>query len=905
MNSFGERARHEAARYGADEWVFIRELLQNARDASASRVDLEVDENQGCDRILCRDDGEGMTFDHARHFLFTLYASSKKGGGRTAGRFGIGFWSVLRFSPASIVIRSQPAAGPGWQVKMNSALEVVERDSTNMDRGTEIVLVRPASGEDLEALVRAAVLRDAPFLDRVGPRRRQLAVLVNGRSTRAEPSLPAPSMAFRRRDLRGVVGLGPEPRVEVFGHGLKVRDAATLDELLLTGRAGPAALPPTGEGLSPCALIDSRRLSVLMARGDAREDRALRRLVAVGHRELRSLVRSELNRHTRPNLVVRAWYRLRDSWSASRALRVSIAAVALVLVMAAAFAGLSGRIGPVEGPGPVRETAVRQAEPLPLQPYSGLEQRYRGPDTDALGSPSSKPDIRYRPESSSVLLGALVISGLGADGAPIFDDAAIDRPYAGLSCLDDCLEVELGIRPSNTLLPLPLVAGHVVDPDSVRLGDQALEVRATADGRPAILLDANSTGRLSYRSSPGEAAPGWAPGNWPDLPPEIRRFAADISRLPTSQRAQVAAEWVRHRVHYDISDTVFTRNREARLREPNFFARTLEVGAGDCDVQNTMVAAILDATGVPARLVVGWIGQGGEVQPGLHAWVEYAGEDGRLLVVDASIGSGAGESAPLARDRAGPTARKAPASFWSLLALAFVVAGAALVVAMRSGGRSFNRGNSSDIANLVRGAAIRPEAFAGVHALFSRPLVPLLGGRSISLNRARAEARRGRLAVGTGPSSLASRAAAGGGIVIDRECAEGVAVAEALGAEDLDRWQSLLERSLPQLVADRVEEALNAVGEPCRLRVARSVDEEIAILDGRRLGLGRSEVWVVVEHSGAAWQAVREYGDTYPAQAALLLGEAVIERLGMPEGPRVRCLAGLARAALREQAERR
>ena len=47
-----------------------------------------------------------------------------------------------------------------------------------------------------------------------------------------------------------------------------------------------------------------------MARGDAREDRSLRRLVAVGHRELSRLVRAELDRHaglSGPARLVEGW----------------------------------------------------------------------------------------------------------------------------------------------------------------------------------------------------------------------------------------------------------------------------------------------------------------------------------------------------------------------------------------------------------------------------------------------------------------------------------------------------------------------------------------------------------------------------------------------------------------------
>jgi len=76
--------------------------------------------------------------------------------------------------------------------------------------------------------------------------------------------------------------------------------------------------------------------------------------------------------------------------------------------------------------------------------------------------------------------------------------------------------------------------------------------------------------------------------------------------------------------------------------------------------------------------------------------------------------------------------------------------------------RSYSLGGREDIAGLVRAAAVHPEAFAGMHVLFARRVIPLLGGRSISMARARAAAARGRLAVGGRHRGLAVRAAARG-----------------------------------------------------------------------------------------------------------------------------------------------
>src|SRR5581483_499727 len=97
VGDFLDRARREALRYGVDPWVFIRELLQNARDAGATTVEITTSETEGTARVVAHDDGQGMTFEHARRYLFSLYASSKEGDREAAGRFGVGFWSVLRF----------------------------------------------------------------------------------------------------------------------------------------------------------------------------------------------------------------------------------------------------------------------------------------------------------------------------------------------------------------------------------------------------------------------------------------------------------------------------------------------------------------------------------------------------------------------------------------------------------------------------------------------------------------------------------------------------------------------------------------------------------------------------------------------------------------------------------------
>jgi hypothetical protein len=137
-------------------------------------------------------------------------------------------------------------------------------------------------------------------------------------------------------------------------------------------------------------------------------------------------------------------------------------------------------------------------------------------------------------------------------------------------------------------------------------------------------------------------------------------------------------------------------------------------------------------------------------------------------------------------------------------------------------------------------------------------------------------------------------------MVIDGGSRQGRVVAKALGAVDLDRWQEILERSWIEPVAERVEEALDAAGEPCRLRIASGVGQQILVLDGRAFGLGRASCRVVIDEESGLWKAVCGLGSRQPARAALLLADSVVDAMGVPSQSRPRCLKALAEAALLE-----
>jgi transglutaminase-like putative cysteine protease len=850
-----------------------------------------------------------MSFAHARRFLFTLYASSKRGRPRSAGRFGIGFWSVLRFSPETILVRSRPSGGEAWQVRLDGDLEHLVREPAVMDPGTEVVLERRSRGRHPDADVRSAVLRDAPFLRCRDYGGRPLEVIVNGESVTADAELPPPSLSFRRRGLSGVVALGLHPRVEIFAHGLRVRDAATLDELLLESHGSRPVIPATPDGLAPQVIIDSRELSVLMARGDVREDRALQRLVAVGHRELKRLVRAELDCHARLSLPARLAERVGEAWSASWIPKIT----AIGIVMMTVLGGASLALRPwFNGRGKVVAAASEPGLLELPQPdnvaYRDLKSRYGGPGADALRGHERAVELRYRPVGQHLYFAALLVTGLDEAGIPVEDAENRTQPYAGAPCIDGCVEVEIEIDAYGGLLRLPIAAGHVIDPDSVFLDGQQLNVEKTVAGEPVVRLERRRTGLLRYLSAPGIEGEIDIQTDWPALPPEVQGLALALDELPVDARSQTAAGFVRRNVIYDRSSEIVERHREAASAGESLFQRTMDIGAGDCDIQNAMVVAMLNRAGVRARLAIGWVGVDGRALPGLHAWAEYLDEGGRWRVVDASteVETAAVEIVEQKPQVTAGSLRNGDVGGWWWLGAAvlvpFLAAAFAFFVGRRAWRRSFRPGGKSDLAGLLSGAALRPTAFARIHPLFARRVVPLITGRSISLAKAQEMMAKGRLAWGREESKLANRSARAGCAVLDGSSSAGLAVAKALGALDLDRWQRILDRSRAEEVTDRVEEALVGGGEPCHVRVAAEVGEEIAVLDGAPLGLGRRDRWVVVDEASDLWRAVGGIADERLAAAALILGDAIVPRVGATAFGGGRCLAELAAAAIRDQA---
>ncbi len=101
----------------ADQFAFLRELVQNAIDAGSPSIEVQVawDTALQCVRVRVRDRGAGMTRDVIENQLLVLFRSTKESDRTKIGKFGIGFASVLAPNPAVVVVETVSAADPPGQ----------------------------------------------------------------------------------------------------------------------------------------------------------------------------------------------------------------------------------------------------------------------------------------------------------------------------------------------------------------------------------------------------------------------------------------------------------------------------------------------------------------------------------------------------------------------------------------------------------------------------------------------------------------------------------------------------------------------------------------------------------------------------------------------------------------------
>ena len=242
----------------------VKELIENALDAGATRIDVEI-ENGGIERILVRDDGSGMSAEDARLSL-ERHATSKITSDEDLRQVGTyGFRGEALPSIASVSTLTLTTSDGTSPEAIRLSLEYggpVAEEPAGRPRGTDVLV---------QGLFERTPAR-RKFLASKEAEARAVAAAV----TRAALVNPAVAFSLRsnsRETLEAPAAVDRGARIlQVFGK-------ATLGELeVFEARSGPLRL--TGYATRGAVTFPTRRYQYLFVNGRPIEDRALARAIS-------------------------------------------------------------------------------------------------------------------------------------------------------------------------------------------------------------------------------------------------------------------------------------------------------------------------------------------------------------------------------------------------------------------------------------------------------------------------------------------------------------------------------------------------------------------------------------------------------------------------------------------------
>lgn len=247
----------------------VKELIENALDAGASKIDVEID-GGGIGRILVRDDGSGMGPEDARIALERHATSKIASDEDLVGVATYGFRGEALPSIASVSLLTLTTSSGALPEAVRLRVEygrAVSEEPAARPRGTDVVV---------ESLFARTPAR-RKFLASAEAEGRAAAAAV----TRA--ALSSPSVAFSLRS-GGRETLDAPAAVDRAARILQVFGKKTLQELdLFEARSGD--LKVTGYATRGSVTFPSRRYQYLFVNGRPVEDRALSRAIGQASRE--------------------------------------------------------------------------------------------------------------------------------------------------------------------------------------------------------------------------------------------------------------------------------------------------------------------------------------------------------------------------------------------------------------------------------------------------------------------------------------------------------------------------------------------------------------------------------------------------------------------------------------------
>ncbi|MFH1437989.1 MAG: ATP-binding protein [Pseudomonadota bacterium] len=630
--------------YGDDPWFFLRELAQNSRDANAGHIRVRAYRSAEDHEVLeFEDDGSGMSLEHARNYLFRLYASSKDFDKRSAGKYGIGFWSVLRFGAIKIIVESRTGEDQ-WAILFDDSMNL-RKVMCGLDRrGTRITLVREAVLKDkveLREAVGQALKRYCRYLRRNNRRSSKLPVIYNDKNITRSIRLPGPiSLRFLDGPVEGAVGLAEKPSVRLLARGLPVWEGVLLDELSHVEESKEER-SELAHGLAPVFLLNGNNLDVVMNRKAAIDDKSMQTVIRSARRALSRLVQLHME-HAFPRSLPR---KMLDAGArAWRQLVATPPVYHVIFILLIALAVLAVSVLPDYLPMLAGGSRGGKAgrSPGPASSDSTIPSVYRGAAVSerTAGDPV---DLAYDPKIPAwfkILTADHYDPGRGFVRSEMEPHLVTLKPGP---CRQGCIDVRLRLSAGGkTTLPMP--SGYALDAGSLKINGSAGAGAAAsiADSGETVVTIPDKGADVEYRCGPSPAVGSLGMASesrlksLPEglaLPAAIESLVARVSGRDIDTKLAAAVEAARLLVDYD--DSARTVKIYGGLEKSgDWLSFVLGAGKGDCDVINGLSILLLRRMDVPARLAVGLVGEQGRVKTSLHAWIEYY--DGRWKTVDAT-----------------------------------------------------------------------------------------------------------------------------------------------------------------------------------------------------------------------------------------------------------------------------
>ncbi|MEQ1571424.1 MAG: ATP-binding protein, partial [Myxococcota bacterium] len=136
----------------SDPYAFVRELIQNALDAAASRIELQMTWDGEAVSLAVIDDGEGMDRATIEGYLLVKFRSTKDRDLTKIGKFGIGFVSVFAVQPRRVTVDT--GRDSFWhRVTFGPDLRYELREMPDPFEGTTVTVEIPANSRSAAVAV--------------------------------------------------------------------------------------------------------------------------------------------------------------------------------------------------------------------------------------------------------------------------------------------------------------------------------------------------------------------------------------------------------------------------------------------------------------------------------------------------------------------------------------------------------------------------------------------------------------------------------------------------------------------------------------------------------------------------------------------------------------------------------